>query len=190
MIHAGIVLAAGASERMGQSKALLPMPGGVPLARHQADVLKKGGCAEVVIVLGCDHELIRPHLGDARAVVNERWQSGRLSSVQAGLRAAPDSEGYLILPVDTVGILPATVRYVFRWTKRLSLKVIRPYYHGRRGKVLWIAREIASEVLRMDPGARLDELIADRAFAVAVDDRAVLNNINTPEEWEQVEDVL
>ena len=48
----GLVLAAGASSRMGRPKALLPTMDGRPLAVWQADRLRAAGCAEVLIVIG------------------------------------------------------------------------------------------------------------------------------------------
>ena len=86
----GIVLAAGASRRMGSPKALLRGPDGIPLAARQAARLLAGGCEGVAVVLGAEIERIRPELPPGLATVeNPRWAKGRASSLQAGLGAFP-----------------------------------------------------------------------------------------------------
>lgn len=64
----GVVLAGGASRRMGQDKALVPV-GGRPMARIVADVLAGAGAAEVVVVGGDRSGLARLGL-DVRP---DRW---------------------------------------------------------------------------------------------------------------------
>ena len=55
---AGIVLAAGASSRMGRPKMLLPLGGGTLLSTVAAALLD-GGLLEVIVVLGCDADRVR-----------------------------------------------------------------------------------------------------------------------------------
>ena len=69
MQTAGIVLAAGASQRMGRPKALLPVAAGVPLAARQADVLRAGGCEPVAVVLGAEIARIRAGLPAGLATI-------------------------------------------------------------------------------------------------------------------------
>ena len=88
MKTAGIVLAAGASQRMGFPKALLRGADGVPLAARQARLLRAGGCEPVVVVVGAEAARVRAALPeDVTVVENARWAEGRATSLQAGLRA-------------------------------------------------------------------------------------------------------
>lgn len=186
MKHAGIVLAAGASRRMGQPKALLPTPGGRPLAAHQAALLGGAGCAAVVVVLGCDGTGIRARLPELAVAYNPHWPLGRFTSLQAGLAALPDHDGCLVLPVDTVGIRPATLARLIRRVEDERPAAARPFSGGRPGKLLWLARALEEELLALPAGdVKLDDLLGARTLRVDVDDPGVLNNINSPTDWER-----
>ena len=186
--HGGIVLAAGASSRMGRAKALLPMPTGRPLAAEQAARLREAGAVDVVIVLGHDAETIatalEPH--GTRCAFNAEWESGRLSSMQAGLIAMPsDLLGTLVVPVDAAHIAAATFTHVLREADRGEAAVIRPCHHQQPGHLLWLAGSLFDEIraLKPDPDFRFDQWIASRERRLDVDDPAILNNINTPDRW-------
>ena len=188
--HAGIILAAGASSRMGEPKALLRTGSGDPLAWHQAAMLLRAGVSETLVVLGHDHEHIAGELGagDARIAVNPDWPSGRVGSLQTGLRACGDVAGAVILPVDTVGVKPETIHDLLAFAETRTSLAVRPFHGGVPGRVLWISARLAGEVLQMkpDPSLRFDEWITDWVVRYDVDDAAILNNTNTPDDWQRV----
>ncbi|MGA3049923.1 MAG: NTP transferase domain-containing protein, partial [Terracidiphilus sp.] len=99
---AAIVLAAGASRRLGQPKQLL-MNGGETLLARSIRLAYEAGAGPVLVVLGAHLESIRAvvALNDAIVVINEKWEEGIASSIHAGLNEleaiAHDARGALIL---------------------------------------------------------------------------------------------
>ena len=182
---------------MGRPKALLAASGGTPLALHQADLLRRAGADPVCIVLGCDGERIRDALagwpacgsaGFSEIVLNPAWSSGRLSSIQAGLRACRDRDGILILPVDTVGVRADTLEALLAFCDIQDAPAVRPVYEGQPGRVLWIGKTLAAEILVLDSreAFRLDAWISGKTASFSVDDPAILHNVNTPDDWARV----
>lgn len=167
------------------------MPDGTPLAAHHASVLASAGMTETFIVLGAEADRIHAALAPFRLkiITNTAWTTGRLSSLQAGLRAvAPDVTGALVVPVDTVGIKAETIRKVIDAAERGNPIVVRPSFQNQTGRIIWIDRAIFPEILALKstPEFRLDQWLAHREIIIAVDDAAVINNINTPDAWSTV----
>ncbi|MGD9875029.1 MAG: NTP transferase domain-containing protein [Kiritimatiellia bacterium] len=185
-MHWGIVLAAGASSRMGFPKALLKTPEGIPLALHQLKLLESAGCAKTAVVLGSEAQRISEKLKGVRIFLNPDWESGRPSSILAALKNATDGVGIFILPVDTVGVRAKTIRKVLDAADAAGHPAIRPVCKGVRGKLVWISSALANEIVKQNLSERLDEFLADRAVALEVNDPAILSNINTPGDWEAI----
>ncbi|MCC9176422.1 nucleotidyltransferase family protein [Arthrobacter sp. zg-Y750] len=108
-----VLLAAGAGTRLGLGpKAMLPFRGR-PLIEHQVRVLRDGGCATVVAVLGAGRGdiLAAARLQDARPVLNPDWQRGMGTSYRSGVAAAlalcPGA--VLVALVDQPGLTAAVV---------------------------------------------------------------------------------
>jgi molybdenum cofactor cytidylyltransferase len=188
--HGGVVLAAGASSRMGQAKALLPDASGEPLALAQSRRLVAAGVSEPVIVLGHQAEALAAVLDDAgaRLAYHPGWAQGRVSSLQAGLRAVGSVYGAVILPVDTVGLASATLPRLLAAADGSNALAVRPLAGGKRGQVLWLSAALFEDVLGIepDPGFRFDAWIAGRETTLELGDPALLHNANTPEEWRRL----
>jgi CTP:molybdopterin cytidylyltransferase MocA len=111
-VTSAIVLAAGASSRMGRPKALLDM-GGRPAVERVVAALRDGGAGEIVVVVGRHADEIRAgaDLRGVRVVDNPDWAGWRTSSVQRGLAALPPgTEWTLLALVDMPLVRADTVR--------------------------------------------------------------------------------
>jgi molybdenum cofactor cytidylyltransferase len=112
---AGVVLAAGASTRMGEDKLLLRLEGESVLQRA-ARRASEAGLDPVVVVLGHDAARARAELTGLRChcVVNPEWSLGKSSSVRAGIAAVPPEAIAAIviladMPFVTAGMVSALV---------------------------------------------------------------------------------
>jgi molybdenum cofactor cytidylyltransferase len=83
-----VVLAAGASSRLGTPKQLVQLRG-ESLLRRAARAALTAGCTPVVVVTGANAEPSRMELSefDVREVFNGDWRSGLASSIRAGVEA-------------------------------------------------------------------------------------------------------
>src|SRR5687768_1566665 len=83
----GILLAAGSSSRMGQSKQMLDIHG-EKLLRKTAKTILETDVNNIVVVLGAHEHEHRQILRDLKAdiVFNESWQRGMGSSIKTGLK--------------------------------------------------------------------------------------------------------
>jgi molybdenum cofactor cytidylyltransferase len=102
---AAVILAAGASRRLGRPKQLLRLNGGTLLARA-VRIAGESGASPVITVLGAHFAEVSAAIpqGDSIHVLNEDWEQGIASSIHAGLRAldavAPQSPGVLLMTCD------------------------------------------------------------------------------------------
>src|SRR5215213_6313610 len=114
-----IILAAGASSRMGQPKAGMAFgqTGETVLSRIVSTLLA-GGAPQVTVVSGAHPDAVRrampPHERRARVIEHAAWMEGQLSSLLAGLRAidVPLIEAALVTPVDVPLVSASTVAAV------------------------------------------------------------------------------
>jgi molybdenum cofactor cytidylyltransferase len=162
----GVVLAAGASRRMGRPKLLLPLRDR-PLLQHALDAAAASHLDEIVLVLGAGAAQTLEALElcsetPVRAVINEDPSAGQSSSLRLGLRATdPRAVAAAILLGDQPRMTGALIDRVTLAFRAAGTPVVRPVYsgpHGDRipGHPVLVARGIWPEVerLRGDEGMR------------------------------------
>jgi CTP:molybdopterin cytidylyltransferase MocA len=95
---AAIILAAGASRRMGRVKQLLPY-NGQSLLLGAVDAALNSQCEEVIVVLGAHADAVQSEISrtTAQIVLNDGWEAGISSSIRCGLAAAEASAPAAVL---------------------------------------------------------------------------------------------
>ncbi|MSR23169.1 MAG: nucleotidyltransferase family protein [Gemmatimonadetes bacterium] len=145
----GVVLAAGASTRMGRPKQLLSFHG-KPLLQHVLDTAEEAGLDEIILVLGHAADEIRDALAPStkvHVVRNADHASGHASSLRAGLLAAsPRSAAAVILLGDQPTMTVDRIQAVIREYGRSGTPVARADYDGTPGHPVVLARTIWDEV--------------------------------------------
>ena len=91
---AAVILSGGSSSRMGSPKALLAYQGR-PFLEHLLEVTVHPKIGVRRIVLGAHAEAIAKNivLDSDEIVINDDWEKGQLSSIQAAIRSLPAGAG-------------------------------------------------------------------------------------------------
>lgn len=158
----GIILAAGASSRMGRPKQLLRL-GSRCLLEHVLEAAVASCLDEIILVLGCRAAEIREALRFPRAravqvVDNPDYAQGQSSSIRLAIRlASPRAAGAGILLGDQPQITSRLIDMVAAAFRAAATPIVRPVYTGRvPGHPVFLARRIWPEIdqLQGDEGAR------------------------------------
>jgi len=185
---AAIVLAAGASTRMGQPKQLLPVDGRTLLVRT-VEACLAAELWPVIVVLGAHREHVRPTLARYPVICTDNlaWADGMAGSLRAGLiavdqfsRAVP---GAVITLCDQPALNAAALRQLSA-AAATGWGIAAARYGGRCGAPARFARRYFAELagLSGDQGARV--LLNQRAAEVAAVDLPELAvDLDTPQDW-------
>jgi molybdenum cofactor cytidylyltransferase len=158
----GVILAAGASSRMGRPKAALALTDAADtFVGRLARTFLLAGLPDIVIVTGAhEHEVRRatvPCDARVRFVHNADWGQGQLSSLLAALDAPPrfehrvDVEAIVMTLVDIPTVSAATVAQVLREWRASGAPIVRPARGDEHGHPVVFDRSIFDELRRADP---------------------------------------
>jgi len=186
---AAVVLAAGGSRRMGQTKQLLPIDG-QPMVRRVVQAVCQAGLAQVVVVVGAEGERVARALADLELEIvhNQAWEQGMSTSVRAGLGALrPEIEAALLVLADQPGLTPGVLNAVVEGYRVSRAPIVAPFYRGRRGNPVLFARALFAELGQVegDRGGRALLVRYEQDVAhVDLDDAAILLDVDTRQDYE------
>lgn len=159
-----ILLAAGASTRLGQPKQLLRLPafGGKTLLDHAVSLAREAGLAPIFVVLGAhaDEIHLACELLDCILIRNQAWAEGMASSLRVGIAAvlenAPAASGAMVLVCDQPGL---SAEHLVRLLDAHALdrnRIVASHYAGRTGVPAIFPRALFPALMGLqgDQGAR------------------------------------
>lgn len=152
---ATVILAAGASTRLGEPKQLAVLAGETLLDRAVRTVAE-AGCAPIVVVLGARADLVgeRCSLAAVRVVVNDSWEEGMASSIRVGIESVVGKvEAAILMTCDQPAVSPG---HLLRLAARDAHEITGSEYGGRRGVPGYFPAVSFPELMRLhgDQGAR------------------------------------
>jgi molybdenum cofactor cytidylyltransferase len=190
---AALVLAAGASSRMGRPKALLTDAEGRAFAVRLVETFASAGVDDIVVVTGTQHSDVERAVRDAavraRCVRNPAPERGQLSSLLVGLDAVvqPALEAVLANPVDVPLVAARTVRSVIEAWRSARPPIVRPAIGALHGHPVLFDATVFEELRRasIDTGAKSVVRGHERDLVnVEVDDQWCLFDVDTPADYE------
>jgi molybdenum cofactor cytidylyltransferase len=186
-----ILLAAGESRRMGEFKQLLSFRGKTFVAAC-VDNLLESGIDEVIVVTGHRADEVREALSGRkiRFTHNEEYRLGMSSSIKRGLRAASaDARACLIALVDQPQIPASVFRQVIEAYRHQTPLVAIASSLGRRGHPILIDMRLRNEVLGMDDGVGLKQVIRahqEHLVLIEVGTESILVDCDVPEDYQRI----
>ena len=193
---AGLILAGGASQRMGAPKAIMPW-GNETFLQTVCGKMRTTGVTPLFAVFGAHYREAQTHCRSCGAlpIHNERWPLGQFSSLQIGVSRVPPARhaasascpmaGVMIALVDQPHIEANVFAEIARMSRLFPDKLIIPSRHGRRGHPFVIPRRLFQALLAMPLYATTrDFLRAHEAqqVLVPVSDEGIHIDLDTPED--------
>ncbi len=188
-----IVLAAGASRRLGRPKQRLPYRGR-SLLRYAAEQALAAGCRPVVVVLGAHADELAPLLQGLSVILarNQSWEEGLSGSVRLGLealeRSRPPVEAALMLVSDQPLVDASALGRLLAAFQGEATPVVAAAYSGTLGVPAVFHRSLFPELrqLRGDQGAKA-VILRHRAEVTAVALPEAALDVDTPADWERLQ---
>ena len=191
--YCGVILAAGASSRMGRDKALLPWRGTTFL---ESAIRTLAPLTDLVIVVaGANGPNLRPVTDAAGAylVVNTQPERGQFSSLRLGVQEVLNHgrDAAVITLVDRPAPELETVRALQQayLDSDRNVWAIVPAYQGRHGHPYVAGREMLEVFLRAPVEATAREVEhahQQHIRYVEVADPLVVWNVDTPEDYQRI----
>jgi molybdopterin-guanine dinucleotide biosynthesis protein A len=186
----GIVLAGGASQRMGRDKAFLEL-NGRPLVAHVIERIAQV-CEDVIVVA----RNAEPFTGLGARSVEDRFRGvGVLGGLHAGLEAAAN-ELALVVACDMPFLNPELLVAFARWAEGFDVAVLRQGeqvepLHGAYRRTCLSAIETAiragrRRIVSFFPLVRVHYVAQEDVIPLDAEMHS-FRNINTPEEWEEAQ---
>jgi len=168
-----LILAAGNSSRLGQSKQLVEI-GGTPLLRKSVEVALQTKYP-VLVVLGANADAHQKVIADLKTsvVTNHNWQSGMGSSLKTGLNsllhANAELQAVMILVCDQPFLTETHLQKLISEFQKQPQAIIASAYANVVGVPAIFKKDFFSELLQLpdDAGARkIIQQFADQVYAI------------------------
>lgn len=152
---AAVILAAGASTRLGEPKQLVRL-GAERLLERAVRVAREAGCDPIILVLGALAEAIQREcrLEGVVAIINTEWQQGMASSIRCGVRQIPpECNAGIVMTCDQPAV---TAQHLTQLMSQCDTQPVASLYRNRRGVPACFPAGQFSELCNLsgDEGAR------------------------------------
>ena len=173
---------------MGRPKALLPIQGRTFL-ENILEAISRTSIEDTIVVLGHHRQQIERSLSLPATVFNPDYEQGMITSFQAGIRNLSwDSTGAFLFLVDHPLVEPATIEAMIM--NLAPNRIVLPTFERRRGHPVLFSAEVLQEILALRSSEGANIVVRrnrDRIVEVEVNAPGILADIDTPEQFEQLQ---
>jgi len=173
---------------MGRPKALLPIQGRTFL-ENILQAISRTSIEDTIVVLGHHRQQIERSLSLPATVFNPDYEQGMITSFQTGIRKLSwDSTGAFLFLVDHPLVEPATIEAMIM--NLAPNRIVLPTFEGRRGHPVLFSSEVLEEILALRSSEGANIVVRrnpDRIVEVPVNAPGILVDIDTPEQFEQLQ---
>jgi molybdenum cofactor cytidylyltransferase len=156
-----IILAAGASSRLGSPKQLLAYSGAT-LLQHSIEEAQSSDASSVLVVLGANAEIIKSAINHtpANVVVNPDWKEGMASSIRFGLQTLvemyPQTEAAIFMVADQPFVTAALLNNLMVLSRNGQRSVVASKYGSTFGTPVLLTKRFYPELMELtgDVGAK------------------------------------
>ena len=185
----GILLAAGSSSRMGESKQLLLVEG-EPLLLRSAKAALASGADGVVVVLGANEESHEKVIQDLKLTIvhNPHWQKGMGNSLKAGLtqvlKMAPQTDAVIVMVCDQPRITGDHLKNLIQKYTETRSKIVASTYSGAVGVPALFDKSLFPELFDVEDGMGAKKvLINHQVSIVTIDFKGGEIDLDTPGDY-------
>ncbi len=152
-----VILAAGSSSRMGESKQLLRV-NGEPLLLRSSMAALDSGVENVVVVLGANEKAHRNIIQDLPLTIvhNPGWQKGMGNTIKGGLRhvlkMAPDAEAVMVMVCDQPRLTSAHLKNLIQQYRKSKSKIVASYYSHTTGVPALFDKSLFQNLFALEDG--------------------------------------
>ncbi len=190
-----IILSAGKSSRFGSPKALAKLSQCTVLEHLQKQLIHCAQVTEIIIVVGAKADQIKSFIlnhNKVKVVYNKDYNFGQTSSFKAGLKyAAPDTQGFMLWPVDYPIIKNETIDQLINAFLENKSSILIPSFDGQKGHPPIFSASLKNEFLRLDNAVGLNMVARSYPEYISilpVDDMGVIMSFNSEEEFEKIKE--
>lgn len=186
---AGIILAAGESQRFGSPKQLASFRG-KSLLQWVIDASVESDLDQIILVLGHAHDQILAHLDkelletEIYAFINHDYKMGQSSSLQLGLSMArSDHQAVMFLVADQPMTDATVINRMIKAFQQSAEPICVPVAHGRRGNPVIFGSDYFDVLMKTEGDRGGRDIIRTNpqdVHEVEIEDPLVFADIDTP----------
>ena len=163
-----VILAAGASRRLGRPKQLERLPSGHTLLEHAVATARAAEVARVIVVLGANAAALRDYVAGVEVVVNERWEEGQATSLVAGVEASDASHAVVVMTCDQPRVTAADLRSLVDAVTEAT-PIAAAGYAGTVGVPACFGPSLRSKLLSLKGDAGAKSVLRDATNVQVID---------------------